>query len=190
MSRWEPNARERLAQAALDLFLARGYDNTTVAEIAERAGLTKKTFFRHFTDKRDVLFGGQDVLIRLFTDAIAGAPESATPIEVITAALEAADAAFAPERRDWVRQRYTVIAANRDLRERELLKSATLTAAVADALRDRGVTDPTASLAAELWSLAFRTAFARWVDPASQRKFAEHAHQVLQELRTATAALD
>lgn len=190
MSRWEPNARERLAQAALELFVARGYDSTTVAEIAERAGLTKKTFFRHFADKREVLFWGQEALSRLFTDAIAAAPESATPIEAITAALEAAEATFTPERRPWVRQRQAVIAGNRDLRERESLKTATLTAAIAGALRERGVTDPTASLAAEVGSLALRIAFGRWVDPASQQKFAEHARQAVQELRTATGALD
>jgi AcrR family transcriptional regulator len=190
MSRWEPNTHERLMRAALELFHDRGYDSTTVAEIAERAGLTKRTFFRHFADKREVLFWGQDALCRLFADAIAGAPDSATPIDAIAAALEAAEVAFGPERLEFARQRQAVIAGNSELRERELLKGATLTAAIAGALRERGVTDPTANLAAELASLALSTAFARWVDPASQQKFAELARQTLQELRAATAALD
>jgi AcrR family transcriptional regulator len=189
MSRWEPNARERLMRAALELFTERGYDSTTVAEIAERAGLTKRTFFRHFTDKREVLFWGQEALSRMFADAIATAPASATPIDAIEAALESAQVAFGPDRREWVVQRQAVIAAHSDLRERELLKSAALTAAIADALRARGVADPAASLAAELGNLAFRTAFARWVDPANEREFAELARQTLQELRAASAAL-
>ena len=126
MSRWEPNARERLVRAALELFLARGYDSVTVAEIAERAGLTKSAFFRHFTDKQEVLFWGQDALIRLVVDAITGAPGSATPIDAVVAALDAAATVFRPERRAWAQQRQAVIAGNSDLRERELLKRATL----------------------------------------------------------------
>src|ERR1039458_8546224 len=73
MARWEPNARERLVRAALDLFTEQGYDATTVNEIADRAGLTKTTFFRHFPDKREVLFAGQDVHARLLADAITAA---------------------------------------------------------------------------------------------------------------------
>ncbi|MEU5235044.1 helix-turn-helix domain-containing protein, partial [Streptomyces anulatus] len=89
MGRWEPDARERLVRAALDLFSEQGYENTAVAQIAERAGLTKSTFFRHFRDKREVLFGGQDVLAELMTGAISGAPEEAGPLEAVEAALEA-----------------------------------------------------------------------------------------------------
>jgi AcrR family transcriptional regulator len=161
-----------------------------VAEIAEWAGLTKSTFFRHFTDKQEVLFWGQDALIRLFVDAITGAPSSATPIDAVLAALDAAATVFSPERRAWAQQRQAVIAGNSDLRERELLKRATLAEAMADALRKRGVTDPTASLAAEFGSLAFRNAFARWTDPTNQRDFADVARRELDGLRAATAALD
>lgn len=189
MSRWQPNARERLVRAALELFLERGYDSVTVAEIAERAGLTKRTFFRHLADKREVLFLGEDVLSRLMADAITGAPPSATPIDAIAAALEAAATAFPPERRDIALQRQAVIARNTDLQERESAKRATLAAAMADALRERGVRDPTASLAAELGSLAFRTTFSRWADPTSEQQFAELARETLQELRAATATL-
>ncbi|SEH00384.1 DNA-binding transcriptional regulator, AcrR family [Nonomuraea solani] len=189
MGRWEPNARERLERSALELFLQQGYESTTAAEIAERAGLAKSTFFRHFTDKREVLFGGQEALNRLFADAITGAPGSATPLDAIRAALESAVRIFSPERHVWVRQRKVVITGNSDLLERELLKLASLTAAMADALRKRGVTDPTASLAAELGRLAFHNAYARWADPANQRDYLEIAHQELDELRAATAAL-
>src|SRR5450755_2985969 len=101
MARWEPDARQRLVGAALDLFTEQGYDNTTVAQIAERAGLTKSTFFRHFPDKRDVLVAGQDTLCRLFTDGIAAAPSSATPLAAVAAALDAAAGAFTPDRREF-----------------------------------------------------------------------------------------
>jgi hypothetical protein len=105
MARWEPNARQRLERAALALFTEHGYDATTVAEIADRAGLTKSTFFRHFADKREVLFGGQDLLTELFTEAIRTAPPSATTADCLAAALQAAAAAFTPDRHDLAPQR-------------------------------------------------------------------------------------
>src|ERR1700761_9165554 len=120
MPRWEPNARERLERAALALFTERGYDATTVAGIADRAGLTKSSFFRHFADKREVLFGGQDLLTERFTAAIAGAPPAAAPAECLAAALAAAAPFFTPERHDLAAQRRAVIAANSELQEREL----------------------------------------------------------------------
>ena len=189
MGRWEPNAQERLTRAALDLFVDQGYDRTTVAEITERAGLTKRTFFRHFTDKREVLFLGQERLTHLFTEAIATAPPSATPLSAMTAALEASATAFGPERREFAQQRQAVITANDDLRERELLKLATLTESIADALRARGVADPTAGLVAELGSLAFSTAFTRWLDPSCTDDFAPLAREALKELQMAAAEL-
>lgn len=188
MGRWEPNARERLEQAAIELFLQHGYDNTTVAQIAERAGLTKSTFFRHYTDKREVLFGREE-LIRFFSDAITGAPESATPIEVVGAALDALAEVFGPERHEWAEHRQDVISGNSELQERELLKMARLTEAVSDALRKRGVTDPTASLVAEIGVLAFRNAYARWAAPKAKKDFAKIAHEELDGLRVAITAL-
>jgi AcrR family transcriptional regulator len=168
MSRWEPNARGRLEQAALELYRERGFDQTTVAEIAERAGLSERTFFRYFTDKREVLFWGQGALQEIYVSTIAGAPDSAAPIEAVAAALEAAAPVF-HGRRELARQRQAVIAANPGLQERELLKRASLASAMADALRQRGVTEPAASLAAEAGVIAFKTAYARWVgDPDEQ----------------------
>src|SRR5580698_1856641 len=90
MGRWEPNARGRLEQAALALYGERGFEQTTVAEIAQRAGLTERTFFRHFADKREVLFWGAGALQDLFVTAVASAPESAAPIDAIAAAVEVA----------------------------------------------------------------------------------------------------
>ena len=167
MARWEPNARERLERAALALFAENGFDATTVAEIADRAGLTKSTFFRHFADKREVLFGGQDMLAQPFSDAIRSAPPSATTADCLAAALEPPQVAFTPERHDLALQRRAVIAANSELQERELLKRARLGPAMAEALRARGADEVTARLAAEVGVLAFSTAFARWAAPGN-----------------------
>src|ERR1700726_2772046 len=94
MSRWEPNARGRLEQAALELYVERGFEQTTVAEIARRAGLTERTFFRHFADKREVLFWASAALQELIVSTLADAPDSAAPIDMVSAALQAAGAAI------------------------------------------------------------------------------------------------
>src|SRR5215472_7439818 len=189
MARWEPNARERLERAALDLFAEQGYDATTVAGIADRAGVTKSTFFRHFADKREVLFGGQDMLAGMFRDAIRTAPPSAATADCLAAALEAAAAAFTPDRHDLAPQRRAVIAAHSELQERELLKRARLAAAMAEALRARGAGDTVARLAAEVGVLAFSTAYARWAAPENLRPFTEIVHAALRELQASAAAL-
>jgi AcrR family transcriptional regulator len=167
MGRWEPDARGRLAQAALALYAAQGFEQTTVAEIAARAGLTERTFFRHFADKREVLFYGSESLRDMLVRAVADSPASATPMEAVGAALHTFAAAMQenPER---VRQRDGVVSANAELRERELIKLAGLASAVAAALRDRGVTEPTASLAAETGLAVFKVAFARWITEPGQ----------------------
>src|ERR1700689_1009154 len=94
MVRWEPDSRGRLAQAALVLYAEQGFDQTTVAEIAERAGLTERTFFRHFTDKKEVLFGGAQGLHDLLVSSVLDAPVSVTPLEAVTLALDAAGQLF------------------------------------------------------------------------------------------------
>jgi AcrR family transcriptional regulator len=189
MGRWEPNARERLERAALALFAEHGYDATTVAEIADRAGLTKSTFFRHFADKREVLFGGQDMLAELFSDAIRTAPPAATTAGCLATALESSSPAFTPDRHDLAPQRRAVIAANSDLQERELLKRARLSSAMAEALRARGTDDTTARLAAEMGVLAFSTAYARWAAPENRRPFIEIAHAALRDLQARATTL-
>jgi AcrR family transcriptional regulator len=189
MARWEPNARERLERAALDLFTQHGYDATTVAEIADRAGLTKSTFFRHFADKREVLFGGQDLLAERFNAAIRSAPPAATTADCLAAALTAVAPVFTPDRHDLAPPRQAVIAAHTDLQERQLLKRARLAAAMADALRARGCDDTTAQLAGQLGVLAFSTAYARWAAPENQRSFADLAQAALRELQERAAAL-
>ena len=186
MSRWEPNARGRLEEAALELYRERGFDQTTVAEIAERAGLTERTFFRYFADKREVLFWGEGALHELFVHAVTGAPDSAAPLDAIAAGLETAAGLFR-DRRDQARQRQAVIAANKELQERELMKLASLAAGMADALRRRGVSEPTASLTAEAGVAVFKVAFARWIDADDnndlQNDLLHHIRESLDELK-------
>jgi len=187
MGRWEPNARGRLEQAALQLYVERGFEQTTVAEIAKRAGLTERTFFRHFADKREVLFGGAGALQEFLVSAVASAPDSAAPIDAIAAALETAATDIFQERHEYSRQRQAIIAANAELRERELIKLASLALALADALRQRGVGDPAASLTAEAGIAVFKIAFERWVSEPSQRDFSQLIRDSLDELKTVTA---
>jgi len=186
MSRWEPNARGRLERAALELYIEHGFEQTTVAEIAKRVGLTERTFFRHFADKREVLFWGAGALQEHLVSAVAGAPDSAPPIDAIAAALEAAGGLL-QERPDSARQRQSVIAANAELQERELIKLASLAAALADALRRRGVADPAASLAAEAGIAVFRIAFARWINEPTQRDLSQLIRESLDALKAVTA---
>src|ERR1700683_4377191 len=122
MARWEPDATQRLVAAALALFTEQGYDDTTVAQIADRAGLTKTTFFRHFPDKREVLFAGQDVHARILADAIAAAPSPATPLEAVGAALDALAATFTNDRREFSARLMPVIAGHTELQERAVFK--------------------------------------------------------------------
>jgi AcrR family transcriptional regulator len=186
MVRWQPDSRGRLEQAALALYGERGFENTTVAEIAERAGLTERTFFRHFADKREVLFGGAGGLQGLMVSAVAEAPAEAAPIDAVMAALVAAGDLL-QQRRDFARQRQAVIVANAELRERELIKMATLASALAEALRGRGVTDPAASLTAEAGVAVFRVAFERWVGAPDPSDLPSVMRASLDELKAVTA---
>ena len=186
MARWEPNARERLVDAALELFHERGYNRTTVGEIAARSGLTERTFFRYFADKREVLFGGSSDLEKGISGAISRAPAADSPLDAVVGALEIVAAEF-PPRRDY-RARQRLIAAHPELRERELTKLATLGSAIANALRARGVSELPASLAAEAGIAIFKTAFERWIRGSKQHDLPHHIRAALEELKAVTAA--
>ncbi|PPJ30929.1 TetR family transcriptional regulator [Nocardia nova] len=187
MSRWEPNGRGRLAQAALELYSERGFDETTVAEIAERAGLTERTFFRHFSDKREVLFGGQDLLCSAIAESVAAAPADADPMATAIAAIRAAGAQI-PDLPAWQLRRRAVIAANPALQERELRKMAVLGGELADALRTAGVSEGPATLCARVAVTVFGIAFDRWVDDSSTRELSRVIAEVYAELRGAVSA--
>jgi len=187
MGRWEPNARGRLERAAMELYHQRGFESTTVAEIAERAGLTERTFFRYFADKREVLFAGASVLQEILVSKVADAPASLPPIDAVAAALAEVATVLFEERREFARQRQAIIAANSELQERELIKLASLASAVAGALRGRGVSDPAASLAAEAGIAVFRIAFERWTGEAGERPLAQLIQESVDELKLVTA---
>jgi AcrR family transcriptional regulator len=191
MARWQPGARERLVLAAVDLFTERGYDGTTVEQIAERAGVSKSTLFRHFPDKREILVAGQEALSRLLADGITDAPADASPLEAVAAGLERASTAMGPMNRELGPRLKAAVAASAELQERDALKSVGLAAAMTAALVARGVPDPTAELAGELGVLAFKRAYAAWSegDADDGAGLAPHARSALDELRAATAAL-
>jgi AcrR family transcriptional regulator len=182
MSRWSPNARGRLEQAAYELFRDRGYERTTVADIAKQAGLTERTFFRHYADKREVLFGGavslQDELLRALNDA----PPTLPTIEAVRIAVEAAMRLF-HGRRALARERQRIIAANADLQERELIKRATLTAALAHALQKRGVPESSANLAADMGIGVFYVGFVQWLNDPAERELVEIVHDGFDQLK-------
>lgn len=187
VGRWQPNARGRLEQAALELYRARGFDSTTVADIAARAGLTERTFFRHYSDKREVLFAGSADLQKLLVDGIDEAPASAAPLDAIAEALGPVGEML-QARRPQARQRQAVIVANPELQERELIKLATLAVAVAEALRRRGVDEPAASLAAEAGIAVFKIGFERWIDDDSGKTLSEHMSESMDELKRVSSA--
>lgn len=190
MARWEPGARDRLVLAAVDLFADQGYDATTVAQIAERAGVTKSTFFRHFPDKRELLVAGQETLCRLLVEGITTAPASATPLEAIAAGLERAANAMGPLNRELGPRLKAAIAASAELQERDALKSVGLANSMSDALETRGVPDPVAHLAAELGVLAFKQGYAAWTAlEQDEAGLAPHITAALKDLRAATTAL-
>lgn len=188
MGRWEPDARGRLAKAALELYAEHGYEQTTVAEIAKRAGLTERTFFRHYADKREVLFSGAGELEELIVRTVGDAPESAVPLDALSAGLDAVAEMFT-DRRDFARRRHAVITANPELQERELIKLASMAAALAASLRGRGIAEPTASLAAEAGVAVFKVAFERWIAPGEERPMRQLIRESLTELKAVTSGV-
>ena len=189
MARWEPDARGRLEKAAMELFQKRGYVQTTVEEIAAHAGLTERTFFRYFTDKREVLFSGSKDLEKSIVDRIESAPRETSTLEVVVAAFEAAGAEL-QERRDlnFVRARYALVTKHAEIQERELIKLASLAMAVTQALHARGVAEPAASLAAEAGIAIFKIGFERWVRERKQHDFAAHIREAATALKALTSS--
>ncbi|MGW6922377.1 TetR/AcrR family transcriptional regulator [Streptomyces sp. NPDC054950] len=189
MARWEPHAPQRLAEAALELFAERGYDDTTVLDIAQRAGLAKSTFFRHFQNKRDVLFG-EDALTEQLVTAISEAPAEATPLEAVAHGIDALGRnVFTPARRAFGVRRRAVIEAHSDLREREALKGMSLTAAIAGAVARRGVPVLTARVAAELGALALKVTYEQWSEADNTVEYSDLARQNLSAVRAAVPAV-
>lgn len=187
MGRWQPGARGRLMRSALELYAERGFEQTTALEIAERAGVTERTFFRYFADKREVLFDGSSDLQAHVVAAIGAAPPTQLPMATAAAALEVA-ASLLDGNRDYARRRAGVIAQNPGLQERELLKLSTLASAMAEALRERGVPDPAAGLAAETGVTIFKTGFESWIRGETSSDLVQCLRDALDQLRQLTAS--
>ncbi|MHC5259570.1 TetR family transcriptional regulator [Streptomyces sp. UC4497] len=189
MGRWKPGAGDRLREAALSLYLERGFEQTTVADIAERAGVTARTFFRYFADKREVLFDASSALEEKSLAALEGVPATAPALDAVAAVLDSV-ARMVGDDRESARKRQTVIMANADLRERELIKLTSLSAALADRLRERGIGDVEASLAAETSIAVFRVAFSRWVTATDDQDLQDVIRETLDRLRTLAAGTE
>ncbi len=187
MARWEPGTPERLQHAALELFATRGFEQTTAAEIAQSVGLTERTFFRHFTDKREVLFHGQQQFVQAFLDGLDATPAGASPLQMVAGAVRSAASFFPDERRATSRTRQGVIERNPALQEREVHKLAGLATTVAGALRARGVDEPTATLAAQSGTTVFGIAFAQWLGRDETRSLDVIADAVFAELTSLTS---
>lgn len=188
MGRWQPGARERLEQAALDLFLEQGFTETTVPQITARAGLTTRTFFRHFADKREVLFAGEELVPERVAGLMAAAPPSLGPMALITEGLAPAAAEiFEGRSLDYLLRRRAAVDAEPALAERELRKFALLSQALEQGFRDRGVDDLTAKVAAEIAVTTLRVAVTRWLNQRGDPDLPTTITQTLAAMRDLTS---
>ncbi len=188
MSRWQPDARERLERAALELFTEQGFTATTVPQITARAGLTTRTFFRHFADKREVLFADDGDIPALAARLIAEAPPGLGPMDIIEAGLETVAAAQFSGGVEKLIQRRAVIESDEGLRERELRKLRALTEAIEQGFRDRGVGELDAVLIAHLTVTVFSISIGRWVGQHGATSLPDVFRQTWSSMRSVLAA--
>lgn len=185
MGRWVPDAQGRLIQAAIELFSDRGFEQVTVAQIAARAGLTERTFYRYFSDKREVLFFGSDAFEAAMVEALQSAAESLVPVQAVAVAVESI-ASFFEDRRSYAQRRQAIIDANAELQERERRKMGAIAVAMAAALERRGTKSLAAKLAAEMGVAVFRLAFDHWLIDPLERDYAYHVRDAFAALKTVT----
>ena len=189
MPRWDPCAEDRLREAALELFLEHGYENVTVAQITERAGLTRRSFSRYFTDKRDVLFAGSERLPAVLARGVRHADSTLSPFEALLTALVDVAGGRA-DQAPLAAQRRAVVRASPELQERGRTKFAAVTDAVADALRDRGTAESEATLLAQVGVAIFRTAFERWTDQPDDVGLPARIREAAAELAASLSQVD
>jgi AcrR family transcriptional regulator len=188
MGRWDPNARERLERAALELFAEQGFAATTVPQITERAGLTTRTFFRYFSDKREVLFSGEERMRSQFTAIIEGAPPELSGLDLVQYALEQGAAAIFEPRFADLRSWRAVVASDEGLRERALRKQELSTETAKTALRERGLDEQTATVLAGLASVLLQSAVTAWVEqPVVEKSLTAYIRESVEQLRSLVA---
>jgi AcrR family transcriptional regulator len=182
MPRWDPRAQDRLRDAALELFLEHGYENVTVAQITERAGLTRRTFSRYFADKRDVLFAGSEQLPPALAEAVRQADGALSPFEALLTALAEVGGRLAGQVMPHAAQRRAIVRGSPELQERARTKSAAVTDALAGALRERGATESGSRMLGQVGSAIFQAAFERWTDQPGQASFPAFVREAAAEL--------
>ena len=187
MARWEPDARGRLLDAAVELFGEQGYAATTATQIADRAGLTKTTLFRHFADKREILFQGQGELVGLVVTAVAGVEGDPTPVELMRAGVLAWCPRHDEGRRELGGRIEAIVADSPELAERAQAKRAALAGALQTALDERLEDARASAVLGDLGVRAFYEGFARWVAASDDRPLAD---VVAEELDAYLAALE
>ena len=181
MPRSGEDARRRLRQAALELFRKHGYEATTTADIAAKAGVTERTFFRHFPDKREALFDGETEFRATLSDAVLGAPDGLNPLGALLWAFHSVEQ-MVEINQSFNQSRQRLIAQTPALQERVLTKTASVTNALAEALRRRGVGELQATLTAQVGMAAFNYAATAWLgdpDPGLH----EHLNKAFGEVR-------
>lgn len=182
MGRWPAGTQERLQGVAIELFSERGYEHTTVADITTSAGLTERTFYNHFADKREVLFPGQDEFIAEVVEAVGAAPADQSSLDVIVTALMVTTDWF-DQRRDAAQRRRRILDSRAELRERELAKMAACDTAIAGALRARGSSETSAALTAAAAVAAYRFAADNWLADPQRCTLGHHLRSSFEELR-------
>ena len=188
VARWDPESEERLRTAAIELFLERGYDSVTVTQIADRAGLTRRTFSRYFADKRDVLFAGSEQLPRLLSESLRDVDPAVPPFQAMIQALTDVAAVLGDRVAALAPQRRAVIAASTELQERGHAKFADVATALAAVLRGRGADDSSAQLFADVGVAIFRRGFDQWADAPGDADLASRIREAATQLSTAAAA--
>ncbi len=187
MARWLPDARKRLQEAALELFAEQGFAATTVPAITARAGLTTRTFFRHFADKREVLFADEAELPAYVEQIVAEAPADTSPLTIILDGLRSVAEARFEGRKDTIRQWRAIVASDAGLRERELQKRATLATAMRNGFHARGLDPIRAALLAETSATLMYVSVSAWLETDDDRTL----HDIIETtLATLRATLD
>ena len=163
MPRWEHGSEERMKQAAMELFEEQGFEDTSAVQIAERARVTTRTFFRYFPDKEEVLFADADALNEALVQELLQIPDLSKPLEAVTGTLAGYDWARLGSR-ETLRRRSRMIASDPRLLERDLIKQHQMAGGFGWALCERGIDPDIAELAASTGSQIFRMAYRKWLE--------------------------
>jgi AcrR family transcriptional regulator len=188
MSRWAPDAALRLEGAALELFAEQGYSATTVPQIAARADLTTRTFFRHFADKREVLFLREREFPTVVATLLAAAPPALTPLQLTMFGFETIAAQQFGLWRDSIAARRRIIRSDEGLRERELLKSSMLSEAIRHALTEAGIANEEATLVAAFGVLVFDVSLGDWLEGPADRPLVDVLRATLTRMQRLVVA--